>query len=56
MSLVPRHSHGQPADKELAEVHGVFPGAQQGSVEVRPVMNYDTVGIDREVQAEEAAR
>ena len=33
-----------------------IPGAQQGSIEVRPVMNYDTVGIDREVQAEEAAR
>ena len=33
-----------------------IPGAQQGLIEVRPVMNYDTVGIDRDVQAHEAAR
>jgi hypothetical protein len=33
-----------------------IPGAQQGSIEVRPVMDYDAAGLDREVQSQEAAR
>ena len=33
-----------------------IPGAQQGSIEVRPVMDYDAAGLDRDVQAHEAAR
>ena len=33
-----------------------IPGAQQGSIEVRPVMDYDAAGLDREVQAHEATR
>jgi hypothetical protein len=32
------------------------PGAQQGSIEVRPVMEYDAVGVERNEQAEEVAR
>ena len=32
------------------------PGAQQGSIEVRPVMNYEAAGLDRDVQAHEATR
>jgi hypothetical protein len=33
-----------------------IPGAQQGSIEVRPVMNYEDVGVERHEQAEEATR
>jgi len=33
-----------------------IPGAQQGSVEVRPVMDYEAAGLDRDVQSHEAAR
>ena len=33
-----------------------IPGAQQGSIEVRPVMDYEAAGLDRDVQAHEAAR
>jgi hypothetical protein len=33
-----------------------IPGAQQGSIEVRPVMNYEDAGVERHEQAEEAAR
>jgi hypothetical protein len=32
------------------------PGAQQGSIEVRPVMDYDAAGLDRDVQAHEVTR
>jgi hypothetical protein len=33
-----------------------IPGAAAGAIEVRPVMNYEAVGIDREVQTEEGVR
>jgi hypothetical protein len=33
-----------------------IPGAQQGSIEVRPVMDYDAAGLDRDVQAHEVSR
>jgi hypothetical protein len=33
-----------------------IPGARQGSIEIRPVMNYDAAGIERNEQAEEVAR
>jgi hypothetical protein len=33
-----------------------IPGAQQGSIEVRPVMDYDAAGLDRGVQAHEVSR
>ena len=33
-----------------------IPGAQQGSVEVRPVMDYEAANLDRDSQAHEVAR
>ena len=30
-----------------------IPGAQTGTIEVRPVMNYEAAGLDRDVQAHE---
>ena len=30
-----------------------IPGAQTGAIEVRPVMNYEAAGLDRDVQAHE---
>jgi hypothetical protein len=33
-----------------------IPGARNGTIEVRPVMNYDAVGIERGAQASEATR
>jgi hypothetical protein len=33
-----------------------IPGAQDGTIEVRPVMDYEAVGIERDVQAHEGAR
>jgi hypothetical protein len=33
-----------------------IPGAQDGTIEVRPVMDYDAVGVARDEQAHEGAR
>jgi hypothetical protein len=33
-----------------------IPGALDGAIEVRPVMDYEAAGIDRDTQVEEAAR
>jgi hypothetical protein len=33
-----------------------IPGALDGAIEVRPVMDYEAAGIDRNTQVEEAAR
>ena len=33
-----------------------IPGARHGAIEVRPVMDYEAAGVDRDTQAHEAAR
>jgi len=33
-----------------------IPGARDGAIEVRPVMDYEASGVDRDTQAHEAAR
>jgi hypothetical protein len=33
-----------------------IPGARNGTIEVRPVMDYDAVGVERGASADEAAR